>query len=232
MRVRSITLISSQKGHYHIKNIEKSPLTFNKGKSVLCTSIIEFLQQKHNITTAYYLCNSYTNRKEILAQILRSIAVHILRGNTDLAPFIFQNYCNNGLAPSVKNVRKLLTELISTVDTIRICIDGLDECHDEDQKTILQELVSLSKLPSEHCRVLFSNRESVQINKFMSRKRTISLKEECINVNKDIMLYVDEKISGLRSHGNFSNDLIDEVKSKVVEKAQGEYVCVKQIILY
>lgn len=120
-------------------------------------------------------------------------------------------------------MRKLLADLISAIDNTRICIDGLDECRDEDQKVILTELISLSKLPGDHrCRILFSNRESGQINKIMSRTRAISLKEESINVNKDIMLYVDEKISDLRSRGNFSDQLIEEAKCKVVQKAQGE----------
>jgi hypothetical protein len=156
----------------------------------------------------------------LLGEILRSITVQFLRGNLELAPFIFENYANKGLSPSIVRMRKLLPELVATLTSIRIIVDGLDEYPVSDQRIILTELLTLSKSSGGQCKILFSNREGQQINKLLKEKPMISLRDQSVDVNKDIEAYVHAKMEDFR--GPFEDRLIDRIERQVVAKADGK----------
>jgi Cdc6-like AAA superfamily ATPase len=190
------------------------------GKTILSTYMIKRMQEEQGFTTAYHICNSYTTGKNLLAEILRSITVQFLRSNLELAPFIFENYANKGLAPSIVRLRKLLPELVATLTSIRVIVDGLDEYPVSDQRIILTELLTLSKSSGGQCKILFSNREGQQINKLLKDRATISLKDQSVDVNKDIEAYVHAKLEDFR--GPFDDRLIDRIEHQVVSKADGK----------
>jgi hypothetical protein len=187
----------------------------------LSTYVIRRLQEEGRFTTAYHICNSYTTGKHLLGEIMRGITVQLLRGNLDLAPYIFENYANKGLAPSASRVKALLEKLLQTIPSIGIIIDGLDEYPVSDQRTILNEMLSLSKLPGGQCRILFSNRESENINRKLNGKPTISLRDQNVDLKKDIELYVHAELDTFRD--TFGNALVDIIERKIVAKADGGY---------
>ena len=183
--------------------------------------MIKNMQDEQGFTTAYHICNSYTTGKNLLGEILRSITVQFLRSNLELAPYIFENYANKGLAPSIVRLRKLLPELMATLSSVRIIIDGLDEYPEPDQRQILSELLALSKLPGSQCKILFSNREGKQINKILTGKPTISLREQ-VDVNNDIEIYVRANLERLRGGPLDNKNLIDQIESRIVENSNGK----------
>lgn len=201
----------------------RSPALTNEitGKTILSTYMIKQMQEEEGFTTAYHICNSYTTGKNLLGEILRSITVQFLRSNLELAPFIFENYANKGLAPSIVRMRKLLPELIATLSSIRIIVDGLDEYPESDQRIILTELLALSKLAGSQCKILFSNREGKQINKSLTGKPTISLRDQD-DVNKDIETYVHATLESFRGGPLDNNHLIDWIERAIVQKANGK----------
>jgi hypothetical protein len=87
---------------------------------------------------------------------------------------------------------------------------------------ILTELLALSKLSSGQCRILFSNREGTNINKTLSNRPTISLKDQHADVNKDIEAYVHSTLRDFR--GRFGDRLIDHIESIITTKADGIYL--------
>jgi hypothetical protein len=184
--------------------------------------MIKQMQEEQGFTTAYHICNSYTTGKNLLGEILRSITVQFLRSNLDLAPFIFDNYANKGLTPSIVRLRKLLPELLATLSSIRIIVDGLDEYPESDQRIILTELIGFSKLPGSQCKILFSNREGTQINKSLTGKPTISLRDQA-DVDRDIEIYIHANLEHLRGGPLDNNNLIDWIEHTMVEKAKGKF---------
>lgn len=191
------------------------------GKTILSTHIIRQMREGSGFATAYHLCNSYTTGKHLLGELMRGVIVQLLRANPDFAPYIFENYANKALAPSAARVKGLLEKLVQAIPSIRIIVDGLDEYPLSDQRTILNEFLSLSKLPGGQCRILFSNRESENINKRLNGRPTISLRDQDVDLKKDIGLYVHAELDGFR--GDFGNDLIDRIERQIVAKADGEY---------
>ncbi len=192
---------------------------WSTGKTILSTYVIEILGEKTEFTTAYHICNSYTTGKYLLGEVLRSVTAQLIRSNLDLAAHIFENYANKRLAPSVGRLRKLLPELLETIPSVRIIIDGLDEYPEPDQRAILTELLTLSKTSRGQCWILFSNREGIHINKTLNSKPTISLKDQHAHVSKDIEAYVHSHLQGFR--GSFGDCLIDQIESQISTKADG-----------
>jgi hypothetical protein len=106
------------------------------------------------------------------------------------------------------------------IPSVRIIVDGLDEYPEPDQRAILTELLTLSKSSGGQCRVIFSNRESVQINKILASKPTISLRDQYADVNKDIEIYVHAKLMDLRLR--FEDSLVDNIEKRIVANSDGQ----------
>jgi hypothetical protein len=157
--------------------------------------------------------------KYLLGEILRRLVAQLVRANIDLIPYIFENYANRGLAPAVVRVRKLIAELLDLVPSVRVIIDGIDKYPEFDQRNILTELMSLSKLSGSSFKILISSRVSSQINKVLSNKPTIYLRDHHEEVQRDINAYVCERLGYFRH--KFSDRLIDTIERSVLERANG-----------
>ena len=66
--------------------------------------------------------------------------VQLLASSTDLAPYILDNYANNGLRPSKKILMAIIGELILSLDSVRLLVDGLDEWPHRVQEEVLDDL--------------------------------------------------------------------------------------------
>lgn len=180
------------------------------------------------MTVAYYFCNSHTDSKDLCSQILRCLGLQLLRHHLDLAPHVSENYANRGYNPSMQQLRNLLPELLDVIPAIRIIIDGLDECQEKLQRSIMQELLSLLKSSDGHCKILFSSREGIEISRFLRRKQYISLKDEKKDVNTDIQLFTHQSLIELRER--FSTKEMDDIERIIVQKANGQLLSLHRSI--
>jgi hypothetical protein len=188
------------------------------GKSVLCSCIISSLNAAQKTTNLYYFCNSFLGNRDLCGTIFRTLVLQLVRNNIELASHISDNYVSRGLTCSMTRLKELLPNLIMATSATRIIIDGLDECEDRDQKQILQELM---KLGGNHCKILISSRDYGHIGKILRKKKTIAFRDRRNDINKDIQLYVTQALAGLRQQ--FEDQIIDEIKRAVVEKADGTF---------
>jgi hypothetical protein len=115
-------------------------------------------------------------------------------------------------------LKELLPNLTKATSETRIIIDGLDECEDRDQTQILKELM---KLGGNRCKILISSRDYGDIGKIPRKKKTLAFRDRRNDINKDIQLYVTQTLAGLRER--FGDQIIDEIKRVVVEKADGTF---------
>jgi hypothetical protein len=155
-----------------------------------------------------------------LGEILRSLTAQLLRKNKELAPYIFDEYANTGLPPSIAHLRNLLPDLLRTIPTVRMSIDGLDEFPDSEQRKIIQELSNLSKASHGQFRILFSSREVALIERAMKGRPLISLKAEEVAVCSDIAAYVHSRLASIRDE--FDKDFVADIEQQVVTKAKGK----------
>jgi hypothetical protein len=195
----------------------------NIGKSVLTSHIIQNLRQNPDLTTIFYFCNSHADKGDLCSQVLRTLILELLRSYPILTSHIFANYIRQGRTPSLIQIKKLLPDLLSTVSSTRIIIDGLDECQENDQRAILTELLSAVKHSVTPCKVFISSRAETYISRTLRKRPTISLSEkrEKEKVDKDIRRYVKHSLIELRA--SFPSTVVDDVEKTIVQKANGEY---------
>ncbi len=168
-------------------------------------------------SVCYYFCNSL-GAGTVCSQILKTVALQLLRKHLDLASLIVNEYVDRLLNCSIKQLRVLISQMLELVPYARIIIDGLDECSLSDQKLVLKELQSLCLRPSIRCKILFSSRREVHILEKLAGSQHIPFEEQ-EEVQSDIRLYVKYKMTKLR----ISNvDLLKEIESILVEKANGD----------
>lgn len=190
---------------------------------MLTSHVIQNLRENPDFTTIFFFCNSYTDRADLCSQILRTLILELLRSQPQLTSHILEYYARQGRTLSLRQIKKLLPDLLSAVSSVRIVIDGLDECQEEDQKSILTELLSAVKTSTSPCKIFVSSRAETFISKALRKRPTISLTErrEREKVDEDIQEYVKHSMMALRD--TFPDTLVDDVERTVVRKAQGKY---------
>ncbi|KAH6714004.1 hypothetical protein BKA61DRAFT_428897, partial [Leptodontidium sp. MPI-SDFR-AT-0119] len=174
--------------------------------------------------TCYYFCNSQ-EAGNICSQILRTVALQLLRRNVDLASLIANQYVYQGTSCGMAQLRTLLPQMLETIDSTRIIIDGLDECSVETQMSVLKDLERLLG-KDVHCKIIISSRRDVKIAEKLSGKTQIRL-DELQEVESDIRLYVKYKVSSIKTT---DPDLRTKIESILVEKANGMFLWVQLVV--
>lgn len=188
------------------------------GKSVMCSYVVGVLSQKSDLNTCYYFCNSQ-DTANVSDQILRTIALQLLRRHPDLASLICNEFVYRGPLCGMSQLKTLIPQLFEIVNHTRIVIDGIDECPTDTQKLALKDLQRLCLSPASHCKILFSSRREVQIGETLSSKPQITL-DARDEVEMDIRLHVKYKMRKLRTSDGI---LLQKIESILVEKANGIY---------
>lgn len=184
----------------------------------MCSYIIQTLANTIGVTTCYYFCNS-KSAGSVCQEILTIIALQILRQHPDVCTFIANEFVYRGVSCGMPQLRSLVSQLLELCAYIRIVIDGIDECSDNNQKLILKELQTVCIGPTTRCKVLFSSRREVYLHEKFSKEPQITL-DECQNVDWDIQSFVKYKI--LELHTSDKNLLL-RIESILVDKANGSY---------
>ena len=187
--------------------------------------IIRFLQQDKHSTILYYFCTYDSSRPNNCSHILRSLTAQILRSNRDLAVFVYDNYIRPGHTSSILQLKKLIPTLLSSIPSIRIVIDGLDEFEQKDQKQILSDLIPFASAQNSNavCKILFASRDIPTIAGHLSKRTIVSLNEEREPVTQGIRSYVSHRLGEIRLNfgAKIGDEVMDGVERNIIEKAEG-----------
>lgn len=140
---------------------------------------------------------------------------------------IQSSYVNNGLQPSVPQLKQLLPNLLSTFPSVRIIVDGLDECDDKEQNLILIELLALAGLKSlsTSCKVLISSQDLLTISRRLRTRSSIDLSQERVAIESAISSFVHDTISQSPFLGDteiIDKKIIDRIEQTLLTKADGK----------
>ncbi|KAH6703303.1 hypothetical protein BKA61DRAFT_636254 [Leptodontidium sp. MPI-SDFR-AT-0119] len=180
-------------------------------------------RSQHHV--CYFFCNSQESGN-ICSQILRTIALQLLRRNLDLASLIANQYVYQGASCGMAQLRILLPEMLETIDSTRIIIDGLDECSEvETQMSILKDLQRLLG-KDVGCKIIISSRREVKIAEKLSGKPQIQL-DGRKEVELDIGLYVKYEVGSIKTT---DPEVRAKIESILVEKANGMFLWVRLVV--
>lgn len=140
---------------------------------------------------------------------------------------IQSRYVNNGLQPSLPQLKQLLPDLLSTFTSVRIIVDGLDECDEKEQNLILVEMLALAgfKSSSTSCKVLISSQDLLTISRRLRTRSSIDLSQERVAIESAISSFVHATIAQsplLCDPDSIDKNVIDRIEQTLLSKADGK----------
>lgn len=195
------------------------------GKSILCARLTQFLQDETDIPTLYFFCNRYITSKKLCSEIFRTLVSQLLHLNSDLSLHIYDQFIQKGRAPSMVQLRILLEQLLTSIPSSRIVIDGLDECQEADRKEVMLELFKMTKLAETSCKLFLSCRDYTSVPRPLKRMPVVCLTTEKSSVDFQIRIYVKERLAEIQEEEIFQGHNLDDIEESIMDKTQGMSTC-------
>jgi hypothetical protein len=194
------------------------------GKTTLATYLIEEASFPPESIVLYCLCSYGFGKVDSNACSLtiRSLIAQIIKHRSDLLPHVYENYVKIGAPASLPRTREVLSDLLRTMKSAFLVIDGVDECGVAHQRQILSELQSLLTRNDEGntMKVLVCSRETKEIGRRLGRVPKLSLSESKEEVDRDIATFTTKRLAELQER--FSEDIVIEIGNEIVRKAGGK----------
>lgn len=171
------------------------------------------------MTVIYYFCPHLQASQTQVSDILRSFATQLLAGNPSLAPYILETFASNGQKPTKKNLGTIIEKMVSSLPSLRIVMDGLDECLQDDQDEIIQDLLRIKGPAPGACKLCISSRMHRSISRWLHSRPTVRLDDNTDNVNSTISSFIHPRLQSLRD--TFSPAIVDSLENRLLKKADG-----------
>ena len=197
------------------------------GKSICASFLVQHLQTFEDKTCLYYFCSHGSSENDLSESescelILRTFAAQLLlhKHNQELIPLVHQayiatldsTYVATSSKPSAKITKRLLKDVLETVGSTRIVLDGIDECPKAVQREVLCTIRALQKQAGDDCKLIVSSRHEPQIDKEMSCSIPIPMDGRTSDaINK----YIEYSVMG-----NGSNTAAEIVKMEDEERTE------------
>ena len=190
---------------------------FGSGKSVICSRVIEHIQEKTEMAVLFYFCHHFQTSKELTSEVLKSFTTQLLTANSVLAPYILDTFVNNGRKPTKKILAEILERLIASSGPIRFVVDGLDEWSQIDQEDLIKDLFRIRGPSPGACKVLISSRKTAHLTKLLQSEPTFRLEDYVENISSNIASFIHEPLERLRH--TFGPELINELENEILKRA-------------
>ena len=157
---------------------------------------------------------------------MRIFASQLLRLNTDLAPYVYDEYFAKGNPPSACHLKSMLNDLLSNFQNVRLLLDGLDEMDVGEHRRILNEimLLGLRGNDAQTCKLLVLSQDLPSISSILSKKSTMSLNDANGAIDDAIRAFVRGRFEGIKERyaGAIPESTIDAGAEKILAKANGK----------
>lgn len=198
----------------------------NTGKTILGSYIIERIQKIPNIQVAFFYCKHADFLRSTFLGIAKSMLLQLLRQNKSLLSYLYEKSSISGESclETVALAKDLLKTSLTSTDNVFVVIDGLDECGREDKLAIISWFKALidnsSESDSGRIRALLISQDDGEIRKLLPSVPELQINSA--DNMEDIRSYTDHKAIGLQTKFDLPATTIDEISSKVCERAEGE----------
>ena len=205
------------------------------GKSVLAARIATFLRTQGRSLVVSHICTYSHASSTDYDQILRSILLQLVRSDTDLVAYVYEEFILKKKSVTSQSIERLILESVGAISStpaetkyVHIVLDGLDECDKEKQTRIInlfERMISVAfASTSAVCKVLVTSCMPASVAKKLKQKHRVSLSAEKVALEKAISLYTSQRLGQLRSrwHQMDIRDVdLKELEAKLAKKADG-----------
>jgi SpoVK/Ycf46/Vps4 family AAA+-type ATPase len=202
------------------------------GKTVLCSTIIEYLRQNkedssHVVLDFFFDFNDI--EKQSLDKLVRSLVAQLYSGckhSRKELDTLFSSFEDGRRQPTTESLFATFQHMMNHVEKIQIVIDALDEC--KTRKDLLLWMEKLSGSGHTKFYLLATSREEEDIKselkRWLRQDNFISIQQD--PVNSDIRAYIRKRLR--EDHGferwrleQFVSFVQDEIETELMKKAGG-----------
>ncbi|KAF6808568.1 zinc finger protein [Colletotrichum musicola] len=225
------------------------------GKSVIATEVASFFSTGQDRIVVRHFC-SYAHQESLqYERILTSFISQLLQHNnldSDLIGFVYDDCVTGKKVATLKTLETLLITLLQAITpkvgnhlTVRLILDGLDECDQARQGKLLsliKQIVSIQPKadgPTLSCttaiKVFVSCRDSAYLTLSPKKHPTLSLYTEDRHVKAAINAYAAQKLeegTEKLADWDFSSDEISRLVSLISEKSDGMFLWARLVLDY
>ncbi|KAL7948261.1 ankyrin repeat-containing domain protein [Trichoderma barbatum] len=210
------------------------------GKSVLSSSIIRFLQNKHkddaSIATAYYYFSFSDTRKQERDVMLASLIKQICCCRPSMPKSVERlgEYKNKGMRPPTEDLEKEFIETVRGFSTVHIIIDALDECPELGgrREDLMKTLRYILNAAPDNLHVLCTSRKEQDIDAELRGHLSeatriefdLSIYQEAIK--HDIGRYIDSTLADVY-YRSWPDHIRKQVKETLIAKSDGMFQYVR-----
>lgn len=174
---------------------------------------------------AYAYCSYKRQNEQTLMNLVATLVRQLLQERTvspDALQSLYKRHIHKKTRPSVEELCSLLHTVTDTYSRVFIVVDALDECTNTNgtRDSLLSELFHLQAQSKTVVCLLATTREISEIlNQFGD-----CVKQEIRANDGDVSTYINGQISRLAPCVARRNDLQNEIKTNIIEAANGMYV--------
>lgn len=175
----------------------------------------------------FFFCDYCTSAHDVAAQIFKAYLAQSIRQESDLAPFIYDNYSSKGRSPTTKVLKEILVTILKESDSVRLIVDGVDEVQSTEHRRVLQELHAVTEAAGASCKLLVSSQDLPSIRPSLSGRTRdhLFLGDEKLEpaISKDMAIVVDASLEHLGDVLGVTLDISERMslRSRLLEKAEG-----------
>lgn len=197
-----------------------------QGKSVLSAKLVNFVQLDRKTVVIHHFCTYRNSTNTDASSILKSIVGQLVELNPDHAAYVFDNYIAQRASSSIVKLNEIISDILPTISSCRIIVDGLDECNEDKHQRIISELISTTKRNGTDVtiKLLIVSREGTQIDRLLKKKAVLSLSEEKTAIEGAIRLFTHDKLSELKEtleDINIDDATLEFMENRMVLRAEG-----------
>lgn len=197
------------------------------GKTVLCSTVLEHLRQEYshvsNVTVLHFFFDFQDDRKQHPDDLLRSTLEQLAAadvGATQTLQTLFRSCSDGRDQPTRAQLLSACVEAASAFERLFLVIDALDECQQSEYLEIGEVLDAVLQRVR-HAHIIAFSQPIKEIYEFMRASSQQQLAVGGLNVDKDIELFVHDRLENSRALRLFSPELLRRVEDKLIKASGG-----------
>lgn len=194
------------------------------GKTVLASSIIETCTKIPSVSTIYFYCKHFDERRNTFLALAKAFLVQLLNQNKDLVSYLYEKYVESGSISlvSAQLCRELLDTALKCMTKVYIIIDGLDECQRTERRSALSFFTSIiENTQPGMIRGMFISQDEDDIRQSLHSASLVRLTED--DNRQDIQTFAGWWAERIRQKFELSQEHSWYIRNTVSDGADGTY---------
>jgi len=195
------------------------------GKTVLFSSVVDNVSKTFSDETLiFFYCKVNDVFRNTFDAIARSLILQILQADATCLVYLYEKMVTSGERhPSTaKLLSQMLEDILTNHNPIMICVDGLDECEEQERRKFLAVVDAVIRTSSPYpiARFFLTSRKEKDLESSLRSAIRLTIKPS--HVEKDIISYIQTQTSKLSEKFGLTIEEGQRVATTVATRPKGK----------